>query len=233
MILKKDILKFDSRNRLYNYILKNPGLHLSELSRRLKIPKTTLLHHIISLKKQNLIDINPEKRYKRIYISEKLSRKDKEILHLLRQEVPCKILLHLMATFVVSQIELSKELEKSPPTIEFHLKKLVDKDIIEPVTIENGLIRRIRESCYIVGRSPIKNEIIYRKKNEDITLNIYRILAKYGDSLPDQKTIAPILKFLREFDSSRKLPKRVNHADVAIDEIFKILYEICPHPYHV
>ena len=79
------------------------------------------------------------------------------------------ILLFMYSNRICSQIELSKELEKSPTTIELYLKKLVDLDIIEPVEIENGLIYRPQKPYYIRGRKPIKSELIYRGKDREIT----------------------------------------------------------------
>ena len=62
-----------------------------------------------------------------------------------------------------SQIEVSEALEKNPATILFHLKKLVDADLIEPAPIKNGMVLRLR-SPNVVLRSPVHNKIIYRSK---------------------------------------------------------------------
>ena len=82
----------------------------------------------------------------------------------------------------------------------------------------------------------IKGEIIYGIKSSDMLLNIHRLIVKYGDSLPDQKKLATIIKFIKEKDMSKGLkdfPNPVNCCDVAMDEIFETLYEIFPHPYHI
>ena len=98
--------------------------------------------------------------------------KDKELLHILRQDVPCKIILYLFCNLICSQVELSKELNKRPATIKFHLRKLIDMDIIAPVKIEKGLICRRPNSSLISGRNPVKSEVIYGIKSNDICLNI-------------------------------------------------------------
>lgn len=227
------LYELEPRQRIFNYIKKNPGLHLRELSRKINIPKTTLRYHLRFLKKQNLIAVKSEGVYRRIHVIDKLGTRDREILNLLRQEVPCKILLYLSSLIICSQIELSKELDKSPTTIEFHLKKLVDMDIIKPTTIENGFICRRKDSSYIRGRSPVKSEIIYRLKDHDTYLVIHRLLVKYGASFPDQKTIAIIINDNKTVDMSKDLPKIINHFNLGIKETLDALYEIFPHPYHI
>jgi len=58
MISNKNILELELRRNIYDFILKNPGFHLRGLSRKLKIPKSTLLHHLKILKKRELIIMN-------------------------------------------------------------------------------------------------------------------------------------------------------------------------------
>ena len=230
---KKTVLDLEIRKHLYNYILKNPGLHIRELSRKINIPKTTLRYHLRFLIKEGLICVKKEGRYNRIFVLEKIGAKEKELLNLLRQEIPCKILLYIYSFLICSQIELSKELQKSPTTIEFHLKKLIDMDIIQPISIEKGFIHRYKESSLINGRNPIKNEIIYGMKSTDITLKIHKLIMKYGNSLPDKKLTSIIVKYVQELDMSRKLPNLINYYKVAVDDVCNVVYDVFPHPYHI
>lgn len=233
MISKDNILRYETRKKIYDCINKHPGLHLSKISRLTKIPRTTVIYHLRFLKKQQLISEKFEGRYKRFYVYEKISAKDREILNILRQDVPCKIILHLYSTLVCSQIELSKGLHKSPTTIEFHLKKLLDMGIIAPVNVENGCIRRNFNSCYIMERRPIKSEIIYGFKNKDILLHVHRLIVKYGKGLPDQKTTSTLIKDIQEEDMSDELPDYVFHFDGAVKKAMDAVHEVFPHPYHV
>ena len=94
MISKENILKLETRQKIYRYIDKNPGLHLREIQRKTNIPYGTLKHHLKYLEKHNLIKTKSENGYKRYTVSYKLSKKEKEILNLLRQEVPRYILIY-------------------------------------------------------------------------------------------------------------------------------------------
>ena len=92
----------------------------------MKIPITTFLYHLRFLEKQGLIIIKTTEGYKRIYASQHIGTKEKEILNLLRKKLPQQILLYMILTTACSQIELSEELEKKPATISYHLNTLTE-----------------------------------------------------------------------------------------------------------
>ena len=126
-----NVLNLKARREIYNFILKNPGLHIREISRQLNIPKTTLTYHLKFLKKEEIIKEKFEGGFKRIFIKEDLGSQDKEILNLLRQDIPSKIFIYFIFSLAPSQIEISKALELHPATVSYHLKKLEEKGVIE------------------------------------------------------------------------------------------------------
>ncbi|MDH7517491.1 MAG: winged helix-turn-helix transcriptional regulator [Candidatus Thermoplasmatota archaeon] len=146
-------LELKKRKDIYNYILKYPGLHLNELCRKMKIPKSTMNYHLNHLIKKGFLVAAPNGRYVRYYIANNLNDIDKKIVHFLRQDVPYKILVYLFLHPNSSQIKISKNLKKHPTTISFHLKKLLSTDIIEG--IPNG------------------NEIKYKLKNQEEVSNLF------------------------------------------------------------
>ena len=124
MISRKNILEISNRKKIYEYILKNPSSYEREISKKIGIPKSTLRYHLYTLKKRELINSREEKGYTRYFVLNKLGKREKEILSVLKQEVPRNILLYLMYYVVCSQKEISKVVEKRPSTIAYHLKKL-------------------------------------------------------------------------------------------------------------
>ena len=70
MISKNNILKLKTRQDIYENISEYPGVHLSELSRRLNIPNVSLLYHINTLNKFGLIDTKMDLKYKRYYVKQ-------------------------------------------------------------------------------------------------------------------------------------------------------------------
>lgn len=142
----KSILKLEKRRKIYNYILKYPGVHLSELSKKLNIPKTTLFYHLNYLKKCELVLVKSADRFSRYYGVRKVGEKNKKIFVILRQEIPRKIMLYLILhKDFPSQVEISKHLRKHPTTISFHLDKLMDIGLVRPIPMGNEI--RYRVNC--------------------------------------------------------------------------------------
>jgi len=157
-------LELEKRRDIYNYILKYPGLHLNELCRKMKIPKSTLNYHLNHLIKKGFLVTTPNGRYIRYYAANNLNEIDKKMFHFLRQDVPYKILVFLFLHPNSSQIKISKNLNKHPTTISFHLKKLLCTDLIEGV--------------------PNGNEIKYKLKNqEDVSEMFFRYSECFFDNM--------------------------------------------------
>jgi len=172
MMVKREGLELETRQEIHNYILKNPGLCLNEISRKLKISKSTLNYHLNYLKKLGVIIAKSTNRYVRFYIVNKVGNGDKKIINIIRQDIPFKIIAYLLLNPNSSQIEISKFLKKHPTTIAFHLEKLANIDVV-------------------TGK-PRGNEINYKIKNEE---EIFGLLDKYKDSFFDD-TVDYILSSL-------------------------------------
>ncbi|MBN2065526.1 MAG: winged helix-turn-helix transcriptional regulator [Candidatus Thermoplasmatota archaeon] len=161
-MVKKEVLDLETRRKVYNFISCHPGLHLSELSRKLDIPVSTINYHLGYLKKLGTLVAKHEGRYVRYYIPQKIGVSDKKIINLLRHDTPFRIVMYLMQNPNSSQICISKYLKRHPTTISFHLDKLLEADIIE--------------------YTPNGTELQYKIKNEPELIDLF---TKYGDSLLD------------------------------------------------
>ena len=213
MQIKKDIIELETRRRIYLKIKKYPGLHLMELSRRMGIPKSTMVYHLNYLIKRNLITSSSKIGYDRYFIANKFNKIDKEIISLIREKVPRNIIFLLCLFLNISQQEIvafSKKwechsskiginLKKHPTTLAFHLNKLVELDLIE----------RIR----------VGNKIRYKLKNPEI---IYDLLISYDRRLFG-KAVHDVIYWMEHPDTST----------VLVDRIAGAMFEILPHPYHV
>ncbi|MCK4365522.1 MAG: ArsR family transcriptional regulator [Thermoplasmatales archaeon] len=231
---KENILKYETRREIYSFIVNNPGLHLREIERRMKYPLGSIRYHLDSLKKYGLITSKVAKRYTRFYATDKLGRKEKEIIDLLRQEIPRKIILLLLTpgpgniyrnkdtmynasldhtTFLRTYskkefVELTKfwsggileeyYLKKSRSTIDFHLNKLLEADLIEKIK---------------VGK-----EMKYKLRDDDVTW--WTFLIRYKNALSNDL----IDHHLKMNDSLVKY---------FVDRFTDVFYDIFPHPYHV
>lgn len=232
MITNKNILDFEKRGKIYQFILKNPGLHLRELERKSKIPKSTLVHHLKFLEKRELVKSTQDKRFTRYYVTKRIGKREKEILSTIRQDVPFKIILHVLHNYVTSRKEMSKELEKHPNTISFHFKKLLEKDIIERSPVINGMGSRPIDKRPIRIDFINRNQIIYRLKDP---YEIYDVLIANQEN---------IFKKNRNFDNlmlwnlnvnypTYTPPEVANDFESGVDSSLDAFFEVFPHPYHV
>jgi len=223
--MNNNILKLEIRQKIYNLISKNPGLHLRELSRRIDIPFATLRYHIHFLKKHNLISEKNNSHYTRYYIVNKISVKDKKILSLLRNKTIRGILFIIYGQIVVSRTDISKFLDIPPTTVAYYLKKIQELDLITQAdNCKDGIITL---SGAVVERKPKKREIFYRFTDLDL---IWDILFVYQNSFKDDFT-KEMLWFLDFGDNT--LPKKYPSTDYdsALDKAIKIALDFFPLPF--
>lgn len=149
MVPKDKILELETRKIIYNTILKKPGLHLRGLDREIKISLSTIRYHLNYLESKGLINSVTDSGFTRFYANHNIGRKEKKLINLLRQNTIIKILV----VFLLSEskkIFFKEDLIRLPnyetwwdpenfqvlrhrTTIEYHLKKLVELDILEVV----------------------------------------------------------------------------------------------------
>jgi len=234
MISKRNILNLKSRHDVYHFISRNPGLHINEISKRTNMPRSTLRHHLRYLMKSNLINSKFDRNHRRFYTCELKGIKDKEILGLLRQKIPFKIIMYLLFPGFFSKTELAKELKLHPTTIDFHIKKLLEADIIRPVELKNGWFISSNKHKPFVFKKPNGREKFYTWKNSIMFADTYRILIIHKESMMDPDIIDTYNIFKEEwyhiFDKFK--PKKFCSFDSTVDNYIKILEEIFPFPYN-
>jgi len=240
MLLKEDVFKLSIRREIYNFINNNQGLNIREISRKLNIPKSTLIYHINYLKKIGIIKEKIEGKSKRIFITDKIGKKDKEILLLLRKKIPRRIFLYLIFSCAFSQSDLCKELELDPATVHYHINKLIKMGVIEEAKIKDGCVFPFKSSIHIdwyIKRKPIGSEKFYIRKNQQIIDDTYRVLITHKSSLSDEEIIDSYMDLLYEIKIfveklkkdgkkiSKKFPdineKLFSYLDFIYEELFR------------
>jgi len=227
----KQYSKQDNKTLIYRYIQKHPYLHFRELARKLQIPKTTLIYHLRYLEKNKFIISNKEGRYTRYCIENNIGNIEKKILNVFRRDTTRDVFLYIMLCVSASQIEISKELGKNPKTIEFHLKKLLDLDIIELAHEDKGIIYATIGKPVIINRKPCKNEIFYRLKEPE-KMKLYATLLKYYNKKTINNPFFDSCIEYTEYVSPGDPPKIIKTKKQALETFEKILFEIFPHPYY-
>lgn len=130
---EEEALDLDTRKRIYDYITVSPGTHFRELERRLSLPTGVIAYHLKYLEDAEMIIGKIEGRYKRYYVVGKMGSKDKKLMSVLRQEIPRRILMHLIMNPGSTHKALKELFTISPSTLSFHIKKLVDVGAVSKV----------------------------------------------------------------------------------------------------
>jgi DNA-binding transcriptional ArsR family regulator len=229
---KNKILEFETRREIYNFILNHPGLHLREISREIGISYGAVGYHLFHLEKQEIINSVDHKFYKRYYVKYKITPENKKIINILRESTPKKIIMFLLSNYCGTREEISVELEKTPQTISYHIKKLLESDIIGPAIIcDKGVY--LPKNNIIFERRPTGSEILYKLKDPK---RIYDSLVAYPGCVSDIPDIDVIIHyydfiFLEKF--SKKIPKKILNMNTIVDKTLDNLFTVFPHPYHV
>lgn len=124
-------LDLETRRELYELISKFPGLHFREILRRLEISSGNLNYQLSYMIKHDIIVTIEDGNLKRYYVAGKVKGKEKRILACLRNETARGLVLFLLLNPNTQFNELSQNFDLAPSKLAYHLKKLVEKDIIE------------------------------------------------------------------------------------------------------
>ena len=218
-----NILELEARRGIYDFIMKSPGLHIREISRRLEIPFTTLQYHLRFLEKRELVKAKEDGKYTRYYVSFKFGRKEKDVVDLLRKKTTRSMIFYFLSFIVCSQIELSKSLEKHPTTIEFHLKKMEKMGIIKQVKSEYGVVK-LDFIPYEVEHIPEGNEKIYCLVDPYF---IYDLLVIHKESVLEDEEFRHIFEYI-EFSVETGIPEKISSPRDTIDVLANIFWSMFP-----
>lgn len=140
-----DPLELETRRRIYQYLQSFPGAHMREIGREIAIPMGTLEYHLHYLVKANLLTTRQDPRYTRYFATGELSRREKDVLALLRQKVPRQIAARLLLDPGSSHGALLESFELSGSTLSFHLKKLVNAGLVSVEKVGRENLYRVVE----------------------------------------------------------------------------------------
>jgi DNA-binding transcriptional ArsR family regulator len=132
-----------ARKHIYDFVSSSPGCHLRELQRRLGIPLGTLEYHLKYLVDREYLSIRDEGGYKRYYPVGTMRSVDKNILSLLRQDIPRRLVMHLLLHPNSKFGDLAERFDVAPSTLSFHVTKLLKAGIVSKT-------RQGRETTYKV-----------------------------------------------------------------------------------
>ncbi|WP_456474149.1 winged helix-turn-helix transcriptional regulator [Candidatus Pyrohabitans sp.] len=128
----KNILENIQRQRIYKYVLNNPGTNIEELSRNLRINRSTLRYHLKVLEYSGKLTIEKIGRYTRIYQNSMIfDNNQKFIAAAMRKESESKILKVILENPGINNREISKITGLDKSTVSRHIKTLIDAGLLE------------------------------------------------------------------------------------------------------
>jgi predicted transcriptional regulator len=126
----KRLLNLENRRRIYEHICKMPGIHLRQIQRDLVMPMGTLGYHLRQLERSGLVVTRETNRFKSYFPIGDLDRRDKDYLYYLRQRMPRRIALEIARRPFTPLKTLVWRMPIAASTLSFHLKKLVQSNIV-------------------------------------------------------------------------------------------------------
>lgn len=124
-----------------------------------------------------------------------------------------------------------------PATVSYHLKKLEEKGVIEKAPANDDGIAPFpnpKTPTYI-DKKPIGREIFYRRKNQQIINDAYRVLITHKDSLPNKELIDTYIDYsglLQDYKRGWKLdPKKSVSVNDQFENIMNYVLELFKPPF--
>jgi predicted transcriptional regulator len=161
-MFKAEILENEKRREIYAIVDANPGIHLRELQRTLKLPLATLDYHLGYMTRKKIVFRETDGHYERYY-TKPLDAEDKRVLSALRQRKMREIVLLILASKKAKYQFLSYNLKLPHSTLSYYLKYLVDNNIL--------------------AREKIGYENLYTIQDED---RVVKVLTAYKPSFMDK-----------------------------------------------
>lgn len=157
MKTKEEALELEPRRRIYEYILATPGTHLRGVHRAVRLPFGQVLYHLNYLEKLELVVVKKDGKFSRFFVKNLIGRKEKDVISVLRHEVPRTVSILLLFYKDLSHKQILEHVEVSPSTLSFHLSKMVEAEVI---TRES----RGRESIYRLADESLVTKTIIRHR---------------------------------------------------------------------
>ena len=110
--------------RVYNYIKNHPGSHLRKISKELDMTTSDTQYWCTRLEKTALVRSRRLGLYKTYYPTSILGQRHENILAVLQQKTPKKIILYLMENSGASQKDIAQHTGFAAATISWHMSRL-------------------------------------------------------------------------------------------------------------
>lgn len=162
-----EVLSLESRRKIYEFVVKNPGTYLREMERSLDMQPGLLSYHLDHLERKQLLRIEDDGYRKRYFASTDFRLKDRKTISLLRLESPRRILIHLLVNGSTPFKDLQGSVGVSKSTLSYNLKKLTKAGIVLVERSEREMVYRVGDrdevaDILVVLQDSLQNDAVDR-----------------------------------------------------------------------
>ena len=142
-----ELLELETRRAIYTLVMNQPGLHLREIQRQLGMHVNLVEYHLHHLIASELIVSVHQGGYNRFFPTQaagsgsrvdRLTSQEKRVLGLMRQPMPLRIMVYLLAAGTALHKDICQHLGCAPSTLTYHMKKMVKADVVVQKTAGEG-----------------------------------------------------------------------------------------------
>ena len=129
-------------------IRRYPGIHLRGLERELRMSSALVHYHVKQLEKAGKVVSAAVGGYTRYYATDldDMPAADRELLAVLREEVPLHVVLLLLERGETTQGDLTDALGLAKSTVSYHVDKMVARGVLERLGSGPGVRLRARDA---------------------------------------------------------------------------------------
>ena len=149
--------ELETRKRVYDLVVSNPGVHLREVERLTNLPLGVVRYHLDRLQREDLIFAEEDRYFKRFFPKGRIPNVPTEYFAVLRQESLRKIVLYLLNNPGSSHAAVMAALVLPASTLSTYLSYLLRRNVLRRE--KSG-----KENLYFVQNeeSVIKVLLVYR-----------------------------------------------------------------------
>lgn len=125
-----ELVTQETRARIYEYIKRHPGVHITQIERELKMAPGNLAYHMRRLSEAGMVKSLRYGLRTFIFPADLFGEKQEVLMGLLTLTTPRDILLCILETPGITQKELASRLRHSAPTIWWHIDRLARLGVI-------------------------------------------------------------------------------------------------------
>ena len=123
--------ELETRKRVYDLVVQNPGVHLREIERRTDLPLGVVRYHLDRLQREELIYPKEDRYFKRFFPRNKVPNVPSDTFAVLRQDSLRRIVLLLLNNPSSTHQAMMNTLGLPASTLSTYLSILVKKNVVK------------------------------------------------------------------------------------------------------